>query len=187
MIIILSAEGLAGSGLSTTLANVSSANFGAKQAMGLYVPPLARNENLYLVARRATYNASNAPAVGDYPDYSMTTSIGAKPRANGRIWTVQLLMHQLEDVFPDRYNGSVHLAVAEVERHGACRDFAGMFKTLLTGERRVGGNVFYHPGATSGPIFPAGDTRWQGVRALPITASPLPISRLPDQIETLYG
>ena len=178
MIIILSSSGIADPVLSTTLANVSSSTFGAKQNLGLYVPELATNENLYIVASRATYNPSNAPTIGESDESSIGATIGAHSTSSGRTWTVEQLMYQLEDAFPQRYTGSICIAVAEVERPGSCRDFAGMLKTLLVGER-IGGNVFYHPGNTVGPIFPAGDPRWQGVRALPVTASPLPITKLP--------
>lgn len=178
MIIILNSGGVPDPILSSTLANVSSAAFGAKLPIGLYIPPLASNENLFIVAQRAAYNTSNAPVIGEDFSFSLGATIGSSPNRSGTLWTVQSLMYQLQDAFPQRYMGSVHIAVADVQRRGACYDFAGMFKTLLSGELQLGGNVFFHPGSTVGPIFPAGDRRWIGVNSVPVVASPLPVSKI---------
>ena len=56
---------------------------------------------------------------------------------------------------------------------GSCWDFAGMFKTLLTSEVRLTGDVYFHPGSMLGPIPAPGDSRWRTVRAIPLVASPV--------------
>ena len=95
MIVILSSTGVADPVLSSTLANVSSAKFGARHTIGLYVPPLGPNQNLYIVASRATYKSSNAPAIGEDSSSAIGATIGAKPMSFGSLWTVQYLMYEL--------------------------------------------------------------------------------------------
>lgn len=157
MIIVVSSDPATVKALSANQANGPVSPFGARRTLGLYNPPLGNNENLFLVADLVTFDASQAPAMGDITG----------------VWTVKQLMSHVEDVFPSTYGGNVYFAAHQVDQRGSCWDFAGMFKTLLTSEVRLTGDVYFHPGSLLGPIPAPGDSRWRAVRAIPLVASPV--------------